>query len=239
MFGDTLLESSSAPRKGKRWPMATAFTAEVIAGGLLVIVPLFSTGVIPVSARVPIYKPLATITVERVERASSDRPSTSGQTTSVPTSTVVTMGGGNSRICLKCIPADPKPGEEGQPYNPYAGNKDLPPGFVTGNGPTVRPSGPKRIVSQLDEGQLVNKVEPVYPHIASIAGIQGQVKLHAIIARDGRVQSLNVISGHPLLAHAALDAVEKWRYRPYVLNGERVEVETFITINFRKEMHQQ
>jgi len=239
MFGDTLLESSSAPRKGKRWPMATAFTAEVIAGGLLVIVPLFSTGVIPVSARVPIYKPLANITVERVERASSDRPSTSGQTTSAATSTVVSFGGGNTRICLTCIPADPKPGEDGQPYNPYAGNKDLPPGFLTGNGPTVRPSGPKRIVSQLDEGQLVNKVEPVYPHIASIAGIQGQVKLHAIIARDGRVQSLNVISGHPLLAHAALDAVEKWRYRPYVLNGERVEVETFITINFRKEMHQQ
>jgi protein TonB len=45
------------------------------------------------------------------------------------------------------------------------------------------------------------------------------------------------VSGHPLLAHAALEAVEQWRYRPYVLNGERVEVETFITVNFRKEMH--
>lgn len=218
--------------------MATAFMAEVIAGGLLVIVPLFSTGVIPVSARVPIYKPLAKITVERVERASTDRPSPSGQTTSEATSTVVTMsGGGNPRICLTCIAADPQPGGDGPAYNPYAGNNDLPRGLADGNGPTVRPSGPKRIVSQLDEGQLVNKVEPVYPHIASLAGIQGQVKLHAIIARDGRIQSLNVISGHPLLAHAALDAVEKWRYRPYVLNGERVEVETFITINFRKEMH--
>jgi len=202
-----------------------------------VIIPLLSTGVIPVSARVPIYKPVAKITVERIERASSDRPSTSGQTTSVPTSTVVTMGGGNPRICLTCIAANPQPDGDGPPYNPYVGNNDLPRGFVTGNGPAVRPSGPKRIVSQLDEGQLVNKVEPVYPHIAAISGIQGQVKLHAIIARDGRIQSLNVISGHPLLAHAALDAVEKWRYRPYVLNGERVEVETFITINFRKEMH--
>jgi protein TonB len=236
MFGDTLLESSSAPRKRKRWPMATAFTAEAIIGGLLVIVPLLSTGVIPVSARVPIYKPLAKITVERVERASSDRPGTSGQTTSVPTSTVVTMGGGTPRICLTCIPdLGPEPLFPSLPYT-YAGNNELPRGLADGNGPTVRPSGPKRIVSQLDEGQLVNKVEPVYPHIAAISGIQGQVKLHAIIARDGRIQSLNVISGHPLLAHAALDAVEKWRYRPYVLNGERVEVETFITINFRKEM---
>jgi TonB family protein len=103
--------------------------------------------------------------------------------------------------------------------------------------PNVKPAGPKRIVSQLDEGQLVNRVEPVYPHIAAISGIQGQVKLHAIIGRDGRIQSLNAISGHPLLLRAALDAVEQWRYRPYMLNGERVEVETFITVNFKKGMH--
>ena len=103
--------------------------------------------------------------------------------------------------------------------------------------PNVKFSGTKRIKSQLEEGQLVNRVEPVYPHIAAISGIQGQVKLHAIIARDGRIQSLNVISGPPLLVRAALDAVEQWRYRPYVLNGEAVEVETLITVNFKKEMH--
>ena len=72
MFGDTLLESSSAPRKGKRWPMATAFTAEAIVGGLLVIVPLLSTGVIPVSARVPIYTPVKPVTLERVERVRTE-----------------------------------------------------------------------------------------------------------------------------------------------------------------------
>src|ERR1041385_8981605 len=69
MFGDTLLESSSAPSKGKRWPMATAFTAELIVGGLLVIIPLLSTGVIPLSARVPnytIFKPVTVKTVEHV-----------------------------------------------------------------------------------------------------------------------------------------------------------------------------
>jgi periplasmic protein TonB len=237
MFGETLLESSSAPRKGKRWPMATAFTAEAIVGGLLVVIPLFSTGVIPVSARVPIYTPLTKISVERTEHASSDRPNTSGAPSSAVTSTVVTLGGSSPRICLTCIAADRKSGEEGPPYNPYVGNSNLPRGLVDGNGPTVKPGGPKRIVSQLDEGQLVNRVEPVYPHIAAISGIQGQVKLHAIIGRDGRIQSLNAISGHPLLLRAALDAVEQWRYRPYMLNGERVEVETFITVNFKKGMH--
>src|SRR5438270_7590479 len=78
MFGDTLLESSSAPRKGKRWPMATAFTAEAIIGGLLVIIPLLSTGMIPVSARVPIYTPVKPVTLERVERVRTEPTSASG-----------------------------------------------------------------------------------------------------------------------------------------------------------------
>ena len=237
MFGDTLLESSSAPRKGKRWPMATAFTAEAIVGGLLVIIPLLSTGVLPVSAHnVLPYKPVLRVTVEPLEQVPSALSSTSGPTSSVPSSTVVTLGSGTSKICLTCIAADPKPGEDG-PYNPYVGNHDLPRGLVDDHGPSVKPGGPKRIISILSEGQLVNRVEPVYPHIAAISGIQGQVKLHAIIGRDGRIQSLSAISGHPLLLRAALDAVEQWRYRPYVLNGEAVEVETLITVNFKKEMH--
>ena len=237
MFGDTLLESSPAPRKGKRWPMATAFTAELIVGGLLVIIPLLSTGVIPVSARVPIYTPIRPVRLEPVEvvdRVHTEHTSNSG-TTSAPSSTVVTMGGGTPRICLTCNAA--KPGEEGQPYSPYVGENNLPRDLVDSHGPNVKPSGPKRIISVLSEGQLVNRVEPIYPPICKISGIQGQVKLHAIIGRDGRIQSLSAVSGHPLLVRAALDAVEQWRYRPYVLNGEAVEVETFITVNFNKEIH--
>jgi protein TonB len=66
-------------------------------------------------------------------------------------------------------------------------------------------------------------------------GLQGEVKLHALIAKDGTIQSLSVTSGHPMLAQAALVAVRQWRYRPYVLNGQAVEVETFITVNFRHD----
>jgi TonB family protein len=217
--------------------MATAFTAEAIVGGLLVIIPLLSTGVIAVSARVPSYKPILRVTVEPVAQVpSSERSGASGPTSSAPSSTVVTLGGGNPRICLTCI-VTPKTGGEGPPYSPYVGNVGLPHDLVDNYGPNVKPSGPKRIISQLAEGQLVNRVEPVYPHIAAISGIQGQVKLHAIIGRDGKIQSLSAISGHPLLLRAALEAVEQWRYRPYILNGEAVEVETLITVNFKKEMH--
>jgi len=68
-----------------------------------------------------------------------------------------------------------------------------------------------------------------------LAGIQGEVRLHAVIAKDGTIQSLSVTSGQPILAQAALEAVRQWRYRPYLLNGKAVEVETFITVNFRKD----
>jgi len=85
------------------------------------------------------------------------------------------------------------------------------------------------------EALLVHRVEPVYNHDVFLINLQGEVRLHAIIARDGTVQSLSVTSGHPMLAQAALDAVRQWRYRPYVLNGEAVEVETLITVNFKRD----
>lgn len=240
MFGDTLLESSSAPRKGKRWPMATAFTAEAIIGGLLVIVPLLSTGVIPVSARVPIYTPVKPVTLEPVERVRTDHTPASGPASSGPRTMAVFTFDNHQSTISNHPPVDPtrEPPAPGPPGNGNGTDKQF--SDFMSDGPAksnVKFDGPKRIISQLSEGQLVNRVEPIYPHIAAVSNIQGQVKLHAIIARDGRIQSLNVISGHPLLVRAALEAVEQWRYRPYVLNGEAVEVETLITVNFRKEAH--
>jgi len=64
--------------------------------------------------------------------------------------------------------------------------------------------------------------------------VQGEVTLHAIIARDGSIKSLSAIAGHPLLLQAAKEAVLQWQYRPYVLNGEPIEVETYIVVNFKK-----
>ena len=88
-------------------------------------------------------------------------------------------------------------------------------------------------ISHIDEGLLVHKVTPVYPQIAILARQQGTVVMHAIIGRDGRIEQLQAVSGPPLLIKAAVDAVAQWRYRPYVLNGEPVEVETQITVNFK------
>src|SRR5664280_2577939 len=82
------------------------------------------------------------------------------------------------------------------------------------------------------QGLLISKVQPTYPPLARLARIQGTVVLHALIGKDGTIQDLSVISGHPMLIPAAMDAVKQWRYKPYVLNGEPVLVQTTINVNF-------
>jgi protein TonB len=82
------------------------------------------------------------------------------------------------------------------------------------------------------EGMLVRRIEPRYPPAAIIARIEGPVKIKAIITREGIIKQAEVLSGSPLLVGAALEAIRQWRYRPYILNGEPVEVETEITVNF-------
>src|SRR2546430_2192827 len=93
---------------------------------------------------------------------------------------------------------------------------------------------PQRVrVSQgVTQGLLIRKVQPNYPPLARQARIQGAVLLQAEISKDGTIQNLRLISGHPMLTSAAIEAVKQWRYKPYILNGEPVEVETQITVNF-------
>ena len=101
--------------------------------------------------------------------------------------------------------------------------------------PKLAPVAPKRVrISQgVTRGMLLQKVEPRYPVIAVSARIQGDVVLTAIISKTGTIENLTVLSGHPMLVQAAIDAVKQWRYRPFLLNGEPVEVETTINVTFR------
>ena len=82
------------------------------------------------------------------------------------------------------------------------------------------------------EGNLILRVQPVYPVLARQARIQGTVVLRAVISREGAIEKLQVASGHPMLVQAAMDAVRQWRYRPYFLNNEPVEVDTQVTVKF-------
>src|ERR1700677_2108662 len=79
---------------------------------------------------------------------------------------------------------------------------------------------------------LVSKVNPTYPPLARQAHIAGTVVLQVEISKTGDIQNLHLISGHPMLAPAAIEAVKQWKYKPYLLNGEPVEVETTVQVNF-------
>ena len=104
----------------------------------------------------------------------------------------------------------------------------------TGSSPVLQSEaahGPL-IISHPDPAQILRQVQPVYPPIAKAAGIEGTVVLLAVISRGGDVENLEAISGHLVLARAAIQAVEQWKFRPYFLNGTAVEVQTQITVKF-------
>ena len=98
--------------------------------------------------------------------------------------------------------------------------------------PKPTPSAHKTRISVIMEGNLISRVQPKYPLIARQIGLQGTVIVRAIISRDGNIERAVPVSGPPLLAPAAIEAVNQWKYRPYYLNGEPIEVETQITVNF-------
>ena len=232
MFRDTLLESAPVGPRRKRWPMALAFTLEVLAGAVLIVLPLLYTGVIPVSARVPLIAPrLAPVRAVDESQPKGGRASEGGGPSI--TRAVVDFRAVRGRITSGT--SGPDSTDDRQPTLTPGGGFEI--GLPTCN-PCITPEAPKpptRVrISMMKPGMLIYRVEPQYPKIAMMAGIQGSVQLHAIIAKDGTIQSLTVISGHPLLARAAVDAVQQWRYQPYILNGEVVEVDTFITVNFNR-----
>jgi protein TonB len=110
-----------------------------------------------------------------------------------------------------------------------SGTRSLP---VVAKAPEPTPVKRIRVAARVVEANLIHDVAPTYPSEAGRARIQGTVVLLAVIGKDGSVQDVRVESGLPLLAQAAIDAVKQWRYRPYLVNGEPVEVDSRITINF-------
>lgn len=116
-------------------------------------------------------------------------------------------------------------------------------GGIIGSVPSAAPPPPPppkekpviqriRVGGQVQAANLIQKVTPVYPQLAKQARISGVVRFSALIGKDGTIQNLTLIQGHPLLVAAAQEAVKQWRYKPTLLNGEPVEVATQIDVNF-------
>ncbi len=133
--------------------------------------------------------------------------------------------------------------DQANPKCVMSGDKNSNSGGVIGGVLSSKPSTSQdfaqrvRVSSGVSTGLLVTKVQPQYPDDAKRARVQGQVVLQALIDKNGDVEKLTLVSGHPLLVPAAIEAVKQWKYKPYLLNGEPVKVETQIVVNFQLSGH--
>lgn len=230
MFEDSLVESTRHISKRRGWTTLLSTSVQIALVAFLVILPLLRTSAISVRPTVmPVFRPYAPKPASEARRSpASGGPSIAPQAIQVPTTT--------GRLSLRDRESvgEPSPG----PVQLCLSNCGPGPGFPIGdpisNVTLRRPERQKpQVISQLDPGQIIRRVEPVYPPLARIARIQGTVVMHAIISRDGMIERLQIVhSDHPMLDRPALDAVSQWRFKPYILNHEPIEVETEISVNF-------
>lgn len=221
------------------WTTLASFTLQTIGIGVLLLLPLLSMQTLPqlqlMAALMAPAPPPGPAPSEHSRQSNVSTSNRIGRTLMMPTRIPRDIANLNETEVPPAIELPGGPSVPGGTATPGAGYS-VP--FGLGSGTTSLPilSPPPAIrpvrVSHMMEGNLIHRVQPEYPQLARQARVQGPVVLRAIISREGRIENLQVLSGHPMLVQAAIDAVRQWRYRPYVLNDQPVEVETQITVNF-------
>lgn len=237
MFEDSLIESGGKLKTARGRTTTFSFVLEAIIVGILVLIPLLFTEALPkaqlmmalVAPPPPPPPPPPPAVVHVVKQVETDIVNNQLRTpTKIPKKVEM--------IKEEEAPPPMSAGVVGGvPGGVPGGQMGGVIGGIIGNTPVAVPKvAVQRVrVSQgVTQGMVLHKVNPTYPPLARTARVQGSVILAAVIGKDGTIQNLHVISGHPLLTQAALDAVKQWRYRPYILNGEPVEVDTQVTVNF-------
>ena len=250
LFEGSLLDSSAAQRKRRTWATLLSFVLQLFLIGLLLLLPLWFTDVLPKQQL---------LTLLEAPPPPPPPPPPAASTPSAVKVVKVTSNIANGRLRTPSrIPSKVQMIKEDEAPPPVATT-----GGVSGGVPGGIPGGqldgviggiissssslaavPRltqpapavqrvRVSQGVTKGLLIYRVEPAYPPLAKQARIQGVVVMTALIDKGGNVQNLQVVSGHPLLAPAAIEAVKQWRYKPFLLNGQPVEVETTVTVNFR------
>ena len=240
MLTTAINEATWAEMSRRTWATLSSFAVQCVGVGLLLLLPLIYTQGLPELKLLSqsLIRPLAPAPGPAPEMAASHTRN----------SIVSNFQDGRlmmpQRIPHSIVPVDDQgvappsstawvPGGTGTGTDPNGVLHSI----LSGTGLALPPKPitvPRNVVrsSVMMQGYLVKRVEPIYPALAKAARIQGSVHLQAMISKQGMIENLQVLSGHPMLAGAAVDAVRQWRYRPYLLNGEAVEVETEITVNF-------
>jgi protein TonB len=234
--GDIFRESLIASGKsGRRNPWATvgALGFQLLLLLALVVVPLYRTIPLPKTETLTmLYLPPSAV-ASNATRLQAPTPAYTSKSIPVPTPStqeappppVNTTGG-----VVGGVPGGVVGGVPGGALSEVLGSTHGVP--VLAKTPVPTPVKRMRIASRVAEANLIHDVAPQYPPEAGRARIEGAVVLMAVIGKDGSVEDVRVESGLPILAQAAIDAVKQWRYRPYLLNGEPIEIDSRITINF-------
>jgi periplasmic protein TonB len=237
MFEDSLVESRVAVVSAeKRWTAVASAALQVSLAAVVIALPLLHPEALPFHMDAPkVLMPLIPkppVPVVQTEQAPSG--STSNFAPPVESRPLIFTQSAGNETATNDAPVLSLIG------NGMVGSTGVPEGLSVGegHGPAVsvvtKPqAGPLRISSGLSAGMLLAPIRPIYPAIARAAHVEGSVVVEAVISKTGTIESLHVVSGPLMLQNAALEALREARYRPYRLNGEAVEVQTTITVNFR------
>ncbi|HWE85197.1 MAG TPA: TonB family protein [Terracidiphilus sp.] len=234
MFEDSTFDSTGRIRTRSRiWGVAAfAFNASIL--GAMIVIPLIYPEALPgrwmnmlLVAPPPPPTPPKPIEVKPTQ-AFHGRPELTPLGLTVPTRippSIRTFDSAEAPRDGQLITMDTGPTfPSGSPFGHGAGSQ---PRVVI-----APPKGPQRVSQGVADGMLLDRVMPVYPPIARAARVQGTVVLEATITANGTIRNLRVLSGNEMLQQAAIDAVSRWRYRPYLLSGQPVEVETTVSVVF-------
>jgi len=241
MFEDSLIESGGRLKTSRGWTSIVSFVIQIGIIGVMILIPLIFTEALPRTQLMtflvappppPPPPPPAAAPVKVVKVIQTDIVNGQLRTpTKIPQK-------------VQMIKEDEAPPPVmastgvvgGVPGGVPGGSMGGVIGSVLSSTPVAVPkiATPQRVrvSSGVQSGLLIRKVNPAYPPLARQARIQGVVLLQAQISKDGNIENLQLISGHPMLAPAAIEAVKQWKYKPYLLNGEPVEVETQVQVNF-------
>ncbi|HEY1402102.1 MAG TPA: energy transducer TonB [Terriglobales bacterium] len=237
MFEDSLIESGNRLKTKRLATSILSFFGQFLLLGILILIPLIYTEALPktqlmtflVAPPPPPPPPPPPAAVVKVVKIQSDLVNGQLRTpTKIPEKVQMikeeeappAMAGG----VMGGVPGGVPGGQMGGVIG----------GIINSTSAIPKVATPQRVrvSSGVSQGLLIKRVQPNYPPLARQARIQGQVVLQAEISKEGAIQNLQLISGHPMLAPAAIEAVKQWRYKPYLLNGEPVAVDTQVVVNF-------
>jgi protein TonB len=239
VFADSLLDFSWADRSRRGWTTAASFALEaIVVGGFLLLPLLYTQGLPQIRSMASLIAPAPPPAPPALTHVQNTHEATSNM--SLEGRMVAPRFIPHEIVQLEETSAPPPPDIAGTGVPGGTGSSRLLTGVFgsTGSGTNVLPPPPPvpaahaPRVSRMMEGNLIYRMQPQYPALARLARVQGIVVLRAVITREGKIANLQVISGSPMLVQSAMDAVLQWRYRPYYLNNEPVEVETQVTVKF-------